>query len=188
MGNQKGTERTAVPLLVELAPAALGLPPNLGEEPLRLRGDLSLLKRRRIGLFCSIRCPGAAILRALEWTRRIPIGSDGPVILSGFHSPIEQECLLALIRRQVPVIVCPAREIARYRWPVAWDEPLQEGRLALLSPFKAERRPTAATGERRNRLVMELSNDLVVIHAEPGGKIEGLLADGETAGKKVLRL
>lgn len=188
MGSSKGTERTAEPLLLELTPATLGLPQNLEAEPLRLRGDLSLLKRHRIGLFCSIRCPGAAILRALEWTRRIPVGADGPVILSGFHSPIEQECLLALIRRQVPVIVCPAREIARYRWPEEWDEPLREGRLVLLSPFKAERRPTAATGERRNRLVLELSDDLVVIHAEPGGRIEGLLADGTAVGKKILEL
>ena len=160
--------------------------PGRGLEPLSLRGNAALLGHPLIGLFCSVRCPGSAILRALEWVKTLPpFGADGPRIISGFHSPIEQECLRGLIRRQVVTIVCPAREIARYHWPVDWDEPLQNGRMLLVSPFITERRPTAATGERRNRLVALLADQIVVIHAEAGGRIEALIDYCKRQGKKV---
>ncbi len=138
------------------------------------------------GLFCSVRCPGSAILRALEWVKTLlPLDAGGPRIISGFHSPIEQECLQGLIRRQVAAIVCPAREITRYRWPADWNEPLQNGRMLLVSPFITERRPTAANGERRNRLVALLADQIVVIHAEAGGRIEALIDYCKRQGKKV---
>lgn len=191
MGSRKTTRKPAEPPLIELGPTEPGFPLGAGSavQSLRLRGDPLVLDRYRIGLFCSVRCPGAAILRALEWVKHVPSGADdGSAIVGGFHSPIEQECLLALIRRHVPVIVCPAREIGRYRWPDALDEAMREGRLLLLSAFTAERRPTVGTAERRNRLVLELADELMVIHADPGGKIEGYVADCAMVGKKVSRL
>ena len=50
-------------------------------------GDATILQRRKLALFCSIRCPGDLIIRAQDYAKNL--GCQGLTIISGFHSPIE---------------------------------------------------------------------------------------------------
>jgi len=57
--------------------------------------------------------------------------------------------------------------------PAEWRRALEGGRLLLLSPFeKRPGRPTTESSQRRNELVAALSDEILIIHAEPGGSIE----------------
>lgn len=127
-------------------------------------GDLSILRSRRLGFFCSAKCPATIIIQAYD--AAVALREAGVTVVSGFHSPIEKDCLKFLLRGRQPVIICPARGIERMRLPREWQEPLAEGRLLLLSPFPAsDRRVTAPLAQRRNEFVRTIADAILVVHA-----------------------
>ncbi len=167
-------------------PAAISLRYADASYPVRLRerlgdaapaqlttfGNINLLMLHKTGLFCSARCPGRVILPAYDqaalWR------DDGRCIISGFHSPVEQECMRILLRGTQPIILCPARAMLQ-RIPAVWRPPLAEGRLLILSRFSAkETRITAALATRRNEFVAALSEEAWFAHITPGGQSERL--------------
>lgn len=97
-------------------------------------GNLALLALPKTALFCSARCPGKVILttydQAAQWR------DAGRCVISGFHSPVEKECLRILLRGSQPIIICPARALPQ-RVPPDWKQPLAAGRLLVLSAFAA---------------------------------------------------
>src|SRR5262245_45768437 len=104
-------------------------------------GRLAILSERKTGLFCSVRCPGDAILSAYDSARKLR--DDGVTVISGFHSPVEKECLRILLRGKQPIIMFLARSMMKIRIPADRRQALESGRLLLLSPFeKRPRRPT----------------------------------------------
>jgi len=134
-------------------------------------GNLALLSQPKTGLFCSRRCPGNAILSAYDTARKLR--DEGATVISGFHSPVEKECLRILLRGKQPILICLARSLEKIRLPGDWRRALENGRLLLLSPFeKRPRRPTTESSHQRNELVAALSDEVLIIHAEPGGSIE----------------
>ena len=144
-------------------------------------GDLPSCRRPKLALLCSVRCPGRLILRSYDLAHRLRDG--GFAVAGGFHTPMERECLRVLLRGPAPVILCPARSIARFRVPVEHRRPLAEGRLLVLSPFgEDDRRSTADTAAFRNRFVAALVDRLFVAHAAPGGKTERLCIDSLAQG------
>ena len=119
-------------------------------------GRRELLDNVKLGLFCSIHCPGKLILRTYELVRRLRDG--GVTLLGGFHSPMEQECLTILLRGTQPVIVCLARSLHEMRISAEYKQPLDQGRLLLLSPFEGrDSRITLETAVFRNRFVAALA-------------------------------
>src|ERR1700722_7417750 len=78
-------------------------------------GYLDLLALSITALFCSTSCPGTAILAAYDQAARWR--DVGRCIISGFHSPVEMECLRILLRGTQPVIICPARSLEDMRIP-----------------------------------------------------------------------
>ncbi len=141
------------------------------DAPVRLWaiGSLDLLNVPKTALFCSKTCPGDAILAAMDQAQKWR--DQGRCIISGFHSPIERECLQILLRGVQPIIICPARSLDRMRIPVEWREGIGAGRILLLSPFEpSNRRLTAALSEQRNKLVAALADDVFFAHTTPGGK------------------
>ena len=134
-------------------------------------GNLGILAERKVGLFCSVRCPGYAILRAYDVAQKLR--DQDVTVVSGFHSPVEKESLRILLRGTQPIIVCLARALEKIRLPLDWRRALETGRLLLLSPFeKRPRRPTTESSHQRNELVAALSDEVLIIHADAGGSIE----------------
>lgn len=135
-------------------------------------GNLDLLKLPKTALFCSARCPGNVILRtydqAAQWR------DAGRCVISGFHSPVEKECLRILLRGTQPIIICPARSLPQ-RVPQEWREPLNAERLLILSAFSGRaHRVTAELANRRNEFVAAIAEEVLIAHATVGGHLEKL--------------
>ena len=133
-------------------------------------GNLDILQTRPMALFCSVKCPGNLVLQtydlAQKWRDR------GVTVISGFHSPMERECLNILLRSPHPVIICPAHRLPRRVEP-EFKRPLDEGRLLMLSAFADSiKRATVETAHQRNRIVAALAEKVFVAYAEPNGKTE----------------
>ena len=145
-------------------------------------GNPDILNRPLLGLFCSVKCPGDLILRTYDLARALR-DEDVPVI-SGFHTPIEKDCLDLLLRGRQPVVICPARNIRHMRLGKDLKSGIEEGRVLVLSPFDVKgKRPTARMAERRNQFVGTLAAAAFVAYADPGGKTEGFSKDFMKVGK-----
>ena len=146
--------------LKESAPSALSL-----------LGNPDLLQSRPLALFCSVQCLGDLILKTYDLA--CALRDAGVPVISGFHSPMEKECLRLLLRGTQPVLVCLARGIERMRIPPEWKKPLAEDQLLILSGFPPEnRRVTAELALARNRITAALADKVFVAYASPGGKTE----------------
>ena len=145
-------------------------------------GNLDLLERPLLALFCSMQCPGEVIVRSYDVARGLR--DRGVPVIGGFHSPMEKDCLEILLRGNQPVVICPARGIERMRVPRAWKPGIAEGRILVLSLFPGrQRRPTAALAEQRNRMVASLAARFLIAHTAPGSKTERLCRELLSQGK-----
>ncbi|MCA1597870.1 MAG: hypothetical protein LC769_02415, partial [Chloroflexi bacterium] len=115
--------------IVQLARDDVDYPPALArylgaQAPagLAVLGQRDLLQQQTLALFCSVKCPGTAILRTYDLVRALR--DAGTPVIGGFQSPMERECLALLLRGSGPVIVCPARDIHAMRVPREWRGPL----------------------------------------------------------------
>lgn len=132
-------------------------------------GKLVLLARPKTALFCSARTPGDAILCAHDTARRLR--DEGTTVISGFHSPIEKECLRILLRGEQPIILCPARALAGMRLPAECRTAFDAGRMLLLSPFiNAPRRINRDVALHRNELVAALADQVFIAHLAAGSQ------------------
>jgi predicted Rossmann fold nucleotide-binding protein DprA/Smf involved in DNA uptake len=147
-------------------------------------GDVKILNTPLLGLLCSIRCPGRVIVQTYDLARAL---RDAQVpVISGFHSPMEKECLDFLLRGKQPIVICPARSVTNMRMPTAWRKACAEGRLLILSPFAPKHgRISALLAEKRNRFVSLLADQFFVPYAVPGSKTEQLCQDLLSTGKRV---
>ncbi|MEW6359298.1 MAG: DNA-processing protein DprA [Planctomycetota bacterium] len=147
-------------------------------------GDLGIAHNHPMALFCSVKCPGSVILQTYDMARALR--DAGRVVIGGFQSPMERECLDLLLRGKQPVILCPARSIETMRVRSEWKAALDEGRLLIVSPFiKKPRRPTVETATFRNRFVAALADRILFAYAEPNGKTEQLCREVVQWGKTV---
>lgn len=145
-------------------------------------GNLDLLALPKTALFCSVRCPGHVILTAYDQAAKWR--DAGRCVISGFHSPVEKECLRILLRGSQPIIICPARTLPQ-RVPPESRQPLADGRLLILSGFRAgEKRITTELAIRRNEFVAALADELWFAHITPGGQIEKLAHRARGVGQK----
>ena len=125
-------------------------------------------------LFCSARTLGDAILRAHDAARRLR--DAGITVISGFHSPIEQECLRILLRGAQPIIICPARALDAMRIPTECRAAFAAGRVLFLSPFSQKpKRITQDSALRRNEVVAALADEAYLAHIASGGKTDQIL-------------
>ncbi len=134
-------------------------------------GNVDLLNQHKTGLLCSRKCPAEKILDAVElfkdWAK------EERMVISGFHSPVERECLKILLKSSGRAIICSARGIGKMRIPSEWKAPIAEGRLLIVSPFHDTiRRSTVVTAKKRNAFIASLADKVIVIHANPGSAIE----------------
>ncbi len=167
-------------------------PHPLNPEPgqITMQGNEAIWTERRgllLAFFCSTKAPAGLILTthdlAQGWRH-----SDVTVI-SGFHTPVEQEALTVLLRGPAPLILCPARSLERMRIKADWRPALEAGRLLLMSPFPSSiRRATKETALARNRFVAGLADRVIIAHAAPGSKTEALADDLLAAGQIVQTL
>lgn len=166
-------------------PAALTLSlPEDAPTSLTAIGDLGILDKPKLALFCSRRCPGSIILDTYDYISSLKDGKWA--VIGGFHSPMERECLAILLRHKQPAILCPARGIENMRVPKELRPALEEGRLLILSGFKPSlKRTTVETAQLRNRIVGALADRVLVPHAAVSSRTEALCRELLDWGKPV---
>ena len=134
-------------------------------------GNLDILRHNSTAFFCSTKCPGDLIVKTYDLAQILR--DAGMTVISGFHSPMERECLTILLRGAQPVIICPARSINNMRINKEYKKLLKDGRLLFLSPFNEnQRRISAKRSHHRNLFVAAMSAVVFVSHAGPGSKTE----------------
>jgi len=123
-------------------------------------GSAALLNEPMLGFIASRECPGHILIETLDrvpqWVRA------GRVVVSGFHSPLEQQVLASLLRRDGHAVKVLARGLGRsgYRPTPEELEPLAAGRMLVLTAFPASvARTTRETSLARNRLVLALATE-----------------------------
>jgi predicted Rossmann fold nucleotide-binding protein DprA/Smf involved in DNA uptake len=150
-------------------------------------GTPDLLSQSWLALFCSSICPGSLILQAYDLA--LAMQKAGASLAGGFHSPVEQDTLKIALRGEQRILVSPARGLEGMRVPIVCRKPLENGRLLFASIFPAKfKRPTAETAHERNRFVAALAEKVLVIHAEPGGKLAALCQEILAWGKPLYTL
>lgn len=138
------------------------------------RGPVNLLSTSKTALFCSAHSPGDAILRAHDAARRMR--DEGVTVISGFHSPIEKECLQILLRGKQPIIVCPARDMHAMRIPIEYRPAFDAARVLFLSPFAGlVRRVTKESAAQRNEFVAALADNAFIPHVSLNGETERIV-------------
>jgi predicted Rossmann fold nucleotide-binding protein DprA/Smf involved in DNA uptake len=154
------------------------------QKRLKTVGDASVLDDPMVALFCSVKCPGKLILDTYDLAKHFR--SEGITVISGFHSPMEQECLRILIRSPHQTVWCLARGIYRQipKTPVDCRTAVAEDRLVMVTSFPDTMTYiTKETAIQRNRLVAELASAIVVAHAAPGSKTENFCHELLSMGK-----
>ena len=137
-------------------------------------GNHDLLDLPMTAFFASRQCPGSAIRAAMDWV--LQQAKARRVVVSGFHSPLEQSALTVLLQARSPVVAVLARPVGSAKLPPAWAEPLAQGRMAVVSSVSTVTRLTSEAATLRNAQVAQLATSIVVAHASPGGSVAGLMA------------
>lgn len=143
-------------------------------QALHVAGHPDALAGHLTAFFCSAQTPGSAILRAHDAARALR--DEGRTVISGFHSPLERECLRILLRGKQPIIYCVARSLEKLRVPGECRAAFDAGRVLFVSPFEAgPHRATRSLAFRRNVFAAAMADAAFVAHVTPGGKTERIV-------------
>ena len=109
-------------------------------------GNRELLNEPLHAVLCSRACPGDKIIEAIDLAQRWRV--ENRSVISGFHTPVEKECLRIFLRGPQRIVICPARGLDPFRLPTEWQQKFKRGEILILNPFDSSiRRPTKETAE-----------------------------------------
>lgn len=139
---------------------------------LKAIGDPNNLNQNLLGIMCSQSCPGDLVIKGFDAVKQIR--DQGITVVSGFHSSMEKDVFEILLRGSQPIIHCLSKAIGTYRIPGNLRPRVESGQLTIISPdfLITENRITKSTSERCNALVLDICDQVLIIHAQPGGNLE----------------
>jgi len=182
LNEQVTTIRRESPAYPQSLLASLG---SAAPAELWVAGPLKPLDQLKTGFFCSSQCPGSIILKTFDAITQMR--DEGQILIGGFHSVMEWECLGILLRGRHPVIWVPARSIVGMHLKPELAPAFDAGRLLILSPFPPKnKRITATHAEARNHFVGVLADRFFVPHAAPNSRTFALCNELRASGKQVL--
>jgi predicted Rossmann fold nucleotide-binding protein DprA/Smf involved in DNA uptake len=150
-------------------------------------GPLEPLDQLNTGFFCSSQCPGSIILKTFDAITRMR--DEGQVLIGGFHSVMEWECLGILLRGRQPVIWVPARSIVGMHLKPELVPAFNAGRLLILSSSPPKvKRITTTQAEARNRFVGGLADRIFIPHAAPNSRTLALSNELRASRRQILSL
>ncbi len=132
-------------------------------------GCQALLALPLTAFFASRQYPGSAIRAAMDWA--LEQARTRQIVISGFHSPLEQSMLHLLLEARSPVVAVLARPIAEARLKPEWTIAIAEQRMAVVSASTVAQRLTSERAALRNELVAQLADHIVIAHASANGAL-----------------
>lgn len=137
------------------------------------KGNEQLLKLSKTAFLCSRKVPAKTVLKCYDWA--IEQREAGKCVISGFHSQLEKDVLHYLLKGKQPIIVALARGLKQKIEP-EFQEAMDKGRLLIITPFEEKvKRVTEDTSVIRNKLMIDLADEVVVGFASEGGKLAAAL-------------
>ena len=137
------------------------------------KGNIELLKLHKTAFLCSRKVPASVVLKCYDWA--IEQREKGNCIISGFHSKLEKDVLHYLLKGAQPIIVALARGL-KEKVEAEFLQPIAQGRLLIVTPFATSvKRVTEQTAQTRNKMMIELAENITVGYASEEGKLEGIL-------------
>ena len=150
-------------------------------------GNIELLDCSLLAIFSSAKCPASLILQAHDYAKEIRDGEMG--IISGFHSPAEQEVLAVLLKGTCPIVVVLGRRLENARIPAAWKTEIEKSRLLVISPFKEyQKYVTKEMSMKRNDLAARIAGRVLIVHASEGGSLGGQVEKWKSEGIQIEEL
>lgn len=149
-------------------------------------GNAEILKQHKVAFLCSRKCPANIVLKSYDWA--IKQREKGVCVISGFHSKIEKDVFHFLLKGTQPIILALARGMGKRLEPEI-QEAINKNRLLIIAPFdETVKRVTAETAFQRNRLMAELTDEILIAYASKGGNIESLISEISSKGKPIMTL
>ena len=146
-------------------------------------GNIKLLELSKTAFLCSRKVPASVVLKCYDWA--IEQREKGKCIISGFQSQIEKDVLHYLIKGNQPIIIALARGLKNKLIPEIKHE-LDQGRLLIITPFdKDVTRVTEKTAQVRNKMMIDIANEITVGFVSEGGNLEKLL---KQTGKRIVHI
>lgn len=153
------------------------------KKELEYLGNKDILKNQKIGFLCSRKVPSNIILKTYDWA--IEQREKGVCVVSGFHSKIEKDVFHYLLKGNQSIILILARGLFK-RIPELFKTEIDKNRLLIISPFKTNvTRTSEESAMRRNKLIIELSDELFIPYMTTGGKLSHLLKNANQTNKKI---
>lgn len=121
-------------------------------------GNKELLNLTKIAFLCSRTVGSGAILRCYDWATQM--ADSGKVIIGGFQSKIEKDVLHFLLKGRQPVIIVIARQMYK-ELPNELTNPMNEGRLLIISTSPNAVRVSKDTANKRNLYISEMADEIV---------------------------
>jgi len=144
------------------------------KEEVEYLGNKDILKNYKVGFLCSRKVPSDIILKTYDWA--IEQREKGVCVVSGFHSKIEKDVFHYLLKGTQPIIMVLARGMKK-RWEPELLKSLQENRLLIISPFsKSLSRATSENAVKRNKLIVNLSDEIVIPFSIETGKLSEIVS------------
>ncbi|MCW3107896.1 MAG: hypothetical protein JWQ09_2402 [Segetibacter sp.] len=148
-------------------------------------GNEDILKLSKKAFMCSRKIPANTVLKCYDWA--IEQREKGNCVISGFHSRLEKDVLHYLLKGKQPIIIALARGLKQKVEP-ALQKALDNGRLLIITPFCEDvKRVTEETAEVRNKLMMDIADEIVLGYINPEGKLQKLISNFSLT-KKVAQL
>lgn len=138
-------------------------------------GNRDLLQLHKTAFFASHNTPAGLTVLARGWFERCCGG--GGCVVSGFQTPLERTLLGWLLEAGHPLVLVLARGLPLALAPEL-ERALERGELLVLTRYAAS--VTHACRDKcrqRNRLVVDLADEVVVAYAAPGGELARLCAE-----------
>lgn len=137
------------------------------------QGNKSILDKQKFAFFCSQKCPGNIIIKSYDLATNLRDKSI--CVISGFHTPIEQDVLNYLLKGNQPIIICPAKSISNMRIPKEQKNAYKNNRILYISPFTENKnRVSSILSVKRNQFVVDIADHIFIAYAHPQSKTEQL--------------
>ena len=134
-------------------------------------GNLELLNLYKVAFLCSRRYPDSAAQKSYQWADEQR--EKGICVISGYHSPIEKDVLHRLLKGTQPIIIALAKGLLKLDSELV--APVEAGRLLVITRYAdSVSHACEAKCLQRNRMMVEMADEIVIAHASPGGNVEKL--------------
>lgn len=120
-------------------------------------GNKKLLELRKVAFLCSRTVSSRAILRCYDWATQI---NNEKVIIGGFQSKMEKDVLHFLFKSKHSIILVIARQMYK-KLPEELIEPMNDGRLLIISTSPKSVRTSKDTAQKRNKYISQIADEIV---------------------------